>query len=639
MERAGKIRHIAGILLALAVTAAVLAVFYALQITDMADVNLADAPEREPHWRYEVLVGGEVRQVEPAFDDTGIISLPGEPADAVRASRIMTETLEGAEVEFYPYNNQLEVYLDGELLWSDFCGLDDSRRNPEGFLLLTEQERAAQAGERLVRFTLPEDYTGKELSIITYYPADAQWRSPLFPFFGNSDGNYAIVLQQSVAPMVLGTICALLSVLTAVVFVLDMRNGKADAATPLLCLHFFMLFFSQVYGSMPGWVSVLRNVPDIPLLAEMSMAPLYLYLALHLEGRKKSAAVAAVGIWFVYSGAAMFLHYRQTGYWFVDYDGGAEMALLALMTALGLAELWEKKRRGESRPIPRYYWALVMAAIALRLIYTQWQFPLEDFNYLWFVFSSLGEWNWQPLVELIAGSSSIMAVIVLVLRYVRRTVHTGQMVTALQENSRRAMEGYERMLQAEESTAAVRHELLHHMTALAGLLDEGDAPRAREYIASVTDGLERLPTVRYSPNMLVNVVAGAYLDRAKAQGIRVEYSLPVPEKLLITDEDLSVFLTNMLENALNACMRVDPAKERFIRLKMRLHENFLLISCANSAPDGQEEKAAPADGRGRRHGYGMQAMERIAEKYGSILKIDKTAGEYSVKSNLCLQDQ
>lgn len=208
----------------------------------------------------------------------------------------------------------------------------------------------------------------------------------------------------------------------------------------------------------------------------------------------------------------------------------------------------------------------------------------------------------------------------------------------LRERSRLTLEGYERTLRAEEATNAAKHEMRHHMTALSGLLQDGDTARAKEYIASVTDALDRLPTMRYCPNILVNAVAGSYLDQAKAMGVRVECSLKVPAELNVADEDMSVFLTNMLENALYACRRVSPERERYIRLKMALHENFLFIGCTNSAPDEQEAEELTGEERARRrHGYGLEAMRRIAEKYNSMLLTEHGNGSFTVKSNFSLR--
>lgn len=53
----------------------------------------------------------------------------------------------------------------------------------------------------------------------------------------------------------------------------------------------------------------------------------------------------------------------------------------------------------------------------------------------------------------------------------------------MEERSRLTLEGYNRMLEAEESTNSVRHEMRHHMIALMGILKEGQKGEVYKYIS------------------------------------------------------------------------------------------------------------------------------------------------------------
>lgn len=76
--------------------------------------------------------------------------------------------------------------------------------------------------------------------------------------------------------------------------------------------------------------------------------------------------------------------------------------------------------------------------------------------------------------------------------------------------------------------------------------------------------------------------------------------------------------------------------DRFIRFQMHADHGALFIGCVNSTAAG-ESGAQPRRERTERHGYGLVAMRRIAEKYDSILKVDSGSGEFSVKTNLSMR--
>ena len=254
------------------------------------------------------------------------------------------------------------------------------------------------------------------------------------------------------------------------------------------------------------------------------------------------------------------------------------------------------------------------------------------------VFSLTFDGYFISLMSLIQNTCAAMAIIVLVVEFLRRSTETRTMVTVLEERGRATREEYHRMLDAENETHSLRHEMSHHMTALLGFIREGENERADEYITSVVKELNGLPVFRYSQNTIVNVIAGFYLDRAAKEGIQIRHKLSVPEKLGIPDEDLSVFLSNMLQNALEACERMEPESERYIHINMNVHGNYLAIGCTNSRSP-ETENASGAEQQRRRpgkhwHGYGLKAMSNIAEKYGGLLNIEKTSAEFSVKTIL-----
>ena len=244
-------------------------------------------------------------------------------------------------------------------------------------------------------------------------------------------------------------------------------------------------------------------------------------------------------------------------------------------------------------------------------------FPLQGYFY--------------PLMLFVTFVCAVTVTAAVIIEFVKRTLRTREMLNALETQNRQAMEGYRRMAEAEKATYSARHEMRHHMLMLSGMLKEGANDRAQEYAAALTDEYDELPEGQYSKNTMVNIIAGAYLSRAKAHGIEVEYSFNLPETLPIADTDLCVFLTNMFENAVHACEKTDASKKRYIDTKMYINGNYLFIGCTNSSPDLEPEIK-----RDRMHGYGLENMKRIAEKYGGVLKIERASGEFSVKSSLNL---
>ena len=106
----------------------------------------------------------------------------------------------------------------------------------------------------------------------------------------------------------------------------------------------------------------------------------------------------------------------------------------------------------------------------------------------------------------------------------------------------------------------------------------------------------------------------------------------VPFQLFDTDDRLLMLRPELtLPIARLVAARMDPGADRYIKVDMQLKGNFLFIRCVNSAPEGPEKR----EERSRR-GYGIDAMQAVAEKYNSVLVINRSKGEFSAMSNLCM---
>ena len=100
-----------------------------------------------------------------------------------------------------------------------------------------------------------------------------------------------------------------------------------------------------------------------------------------------------------------------------------------------------------------------------------------------------------------------------------------------------------------------------------------------------------------------------------------------------------MYLSNLLDNTVEAVCAVDEPARRVLTLKMGVCNQRLFISCENSydRPFRLREGGLPGTTKsGEGHGYGLSLMRRVAEKYNSILSIHYKNGMFSVKTDLGL---
>lgn len=639
MKANRRIQNAAAVIIVFLVALFFVEIFSMMSKTNNTELYLMDRLSQSYGWSYELLADGKVSEVAPEFLDEYTTILPGDTADAVKITRIFTEEMSAPSLEMIMYGKGVEVFVDGELLYSDFQG---GERNEAGFLVLDGGVSGVDETLRSVRISLPDDYVGKEVAIITYFSGDDEDIVPVYPLLVNDQTDYAAILGESVLPIAGLTTYAICAVLLTVMFVLDMRNKKANFSWLLLVLYFMLLFLKEAYDSMAGSVSVLMEHMNLKPFCELYIVPLYIYLIRRLTSWRKFLTSGLLAVWFLYKVTQILINVRRGYFDIIDRSGVGFLLLFVAMGAVVCIEYFCYGNGRKAKSIRKYlpYMSLTMIVVVLRVLCGSAEWNGDVGMHLHNMVFAAAHGSYLAIVNVIADSCAIISVIILLLEFIRRTAQTYELVGALEERSRLAKEGYDRMLEAEEATNSVRHELRHHMTALLGMLQEQETQRACVYISSVMNEMEMLPAFRYSQNMLVNVISGFYLDKAKKLGIKVEYNLLLPQSLGIADEDISVYLTNLLENALEACKRMKADQARYIRIRMQVNGNFLFIECVNST-DGQSEegsgKEKPDTSEHRIHGFGLKAMGMIAEKYGSVLKIERDSSEFSVRTNLCMK--
>lgn len=196
-----------------------------------------------------------------------------------------------------------------------------------------------------------------------------------------------------------------------------------------------------------------------------------------------------------------------------------------------------------------------------------------------------------------------------------------------------ALENLEIMRQSQEETRRQRHELRHHVILLEDMLSKDQTVRAAEYLRSLRSQAESIPSGEYSENMVVNAVAGHYLNLAKTQGIRTEAEIKAGADVPMKDEELCILLTNLLENALEACGKMDASAARFISFRLTATGEHITVSCRNSTDtvlDADHKTLPSSKSDAENHGMGIAAVRRVVEKHCGIMDIGCKDGCFTV---------
>lgn len=188
------------------------------------------------------------------------------------------------------------------------------------------------------------------------------------------------------------------------------------------------------------------------------------------------------------------------------------------------------------------------------------------------------------------------------------------------------------------SIRKVRHEMKNHMTNIKGLAAKEQYEEIDRYIEKLDATIEELDYKYTTGNAVTDVVINDKYKKAIKEKISFDVKFDYQNSDMISVFDMGMILNNLLDNAIEACQKIEKEK-RYIRLSLKRKDNFLLITVENSFA-GKLQKAE--DGLPKtiketelpeiltEHGVGLRNVKEIAERYFGTMDIKVKGNMFKV---------
>ncbi|MCR4891259.1 MAG: GHKL domain-containing protein [Lachnospiraceae bacterium] len=172
-----------------------------------------------------------------------------------------------------------------------------------------------------------------------------------------------------------------------------------------------------------------------------------------------------------------------------------------------------------------------------------------------------------------------------------------------------------------EKMREIRHDLGNHLTVIEGLAEKGENRELIDYINEFKGRYEDIQPVVKTGNAVTDVILSELAEHCSKEGIQFECEFQYPAKLAINPFDMSVVLSNALQNAVEASVSVEHPH---IVIKSLLQEMTFIINVRNreSMKAAMGDEGLPLSTKeDSGHGYGLKNIRAIAKKYKGGLEI------------------
>jgi signal transduction histidine kinase len=188
----------------------------------------------------------------------------------------------------------------------------------------------------------------------------------------------------------------------------------------------------------------------------------------------------------------------------------------------------------------------------------------------------------------------------------------------------------ELMEEVSTQNSRAAHDRRHFNNVLLEFLEQGKTSEAAALLGNNDKAVTKVSRV-YCENYTVNAAVSHYAHLAEQAGIQSEITLDIPSDLTIDALELSMVVSNLMENAIQACERLTKNQLPYIRFNSR-SVGRLLLEMENPCAEGVilDENGYPVvveEG----HGIGSKSVIAFAKKYDGELLYKIENGVFQVR--------
>lgn len=279
----------------------------------------------------------------------------------------------------------------------------------------------------------------------------------------------------------------------------------------------------------------------------------------------------------------------------------------------------------------RYVWGIASAIPAMILFCNYMMVPRY---YSTIRFRRIFQTSIVLIVTLFLLFVSLQVMLYLIIRYLVEKYEMERSAYVLQMQA----EQYEVLRRHLAETRRMRHDFRQTIYSIRELAERRDFEHLQSYIGAFCDAYAgNAVTSTFCKNTALNALLAHYAARAEELGIEIgQWSVDIAEEEQISDIDLCVIFGNILENAIDACRRVQSGA-RYIRLSADHEEGRCLYITMVNSSDGQNEKKNGAflSRKKEKSGIGLSSVQMVASKHGGLAEFHEEGTEFY--SNIMLQ--
>lgn len=172
-----------------------------------------------------------------------------------------------------------------------------------------------------------------------------------------------------------------------------------------------------------------------------------------------------------------------------------------------------------------------------------------------------------------------------------------------------------------ENNSKMVHDMKQHLVILKEYEQSGNIQGLHDYLEEISGQFERTKSVCWTGIKILDIILNQKKAYAEKQGIEVQIQIKSVDSIPLKESEICSLFGNLLDNALEACQRIEEKKWIYVSIEQQ--NQMLFISIRNSIQEEPTRKGrafVSTKSQDELHGYGIKSVRSIVKRNGGMIQ-------------------
>ncbi|MDF2882004.1 MAG: Two-component system sensor histidine kinase [Clostridiaceae bacterium] len=174
----------------------------------------------------------------------------------------------------------------------------------------------------------------------------------------------------------------------------------------------------------------------------------------------------------------------------------------------------------------------------------------------------------------------------------------------------------------------MKHDMKNQIISINSFILDKNYNKAIDYANSIIKDINNTKKFVFTKNDMFNAIVNNKLSEANSKGIKTNYIINYDLDQHVEDADINILFGNLLDNAIEACEKVEKNKDIYLLIDKK--RDYIFIEVKNTIDKSilqENPNLLTTKSEKSNHGLGLRSIKKIVEKYDGIINYCETGNK------------